>query len=80
MKLLDWIKNRNRADSSVDSQFDPKAHGHENWRGVFAEIRHDESLARARNETGCEPPSATNTGNTPDAKTQQKKQPRSWER
>lgn len=58
MKLLDWIRNRNRPESSVDSGFDPKAHGHKDWKGVFAEIRHDESLARLRNETGCEPPSA----------------------
>ena len=58
MRLLDWINNRNRPDSSVASEFDPKTHGHKDWKGVFAEIRHDEALARVRDETGREPSSA----------------------
>ena len=94
MGMLDWINNRHRPDASIASGFDPKAHGHKDWKGVFAEIRHDEALARVRNETGCEPPSATiepqrnsresdvplTSSNTSDAKVQQKKQSSSWER
>jgi hypothetical protein len=94
MRLLDWIKNRNRPDPSTAPEFSPKEYGHSTWEGLWAEIRHDEALAKIRNETGREPPSGTiepernsreadtplSGGNTSDAKTQQPKQSHSWER
>ena len=40
-----------------ERDLDPKAHGHENWKSVFAEMRGDEALAKRRDETGREPES-----------------------
>ena len=54
MGLIDWIKNRGR-QNPADPEFDPRAHGHKNWKGVFAELRHDEAMAKERNLTGKEP-------------------------
>ena len=54
MGLIDWIKNRGR-QNPVDPEFDPRVHGHKNWKGVFAEMREDYALAKQRDETGREP-------------------------
>lgn len=51
-KLLDWIKERT---GRFHADLDPRAHGHETWKGVSNEIREDEALAKVRNETGKEP-------------------------
>lgn len=56
MGLIDWIKNRGR-QNPVDPEFDPRAHGHKNWKDVFAELREDQALAKQRDETGKEPES-----------------------
>jgi hypothetical protein len=53
MGLIDWIKNRGRSNP-VDPALDPRAHGHKNWNGVFAELREDHALAKHRDETGRE--------------------------
>ncbi len=58
MGLLDWVKNRNRSKIPVEPGFDPREHGHKTWKGVFAEIRHDEALAKRRDATGREPESS----------------------
>jgi hypothetical protein len=50
MGLIDWIKNRGR-QNPVDPELDPRAHGHKNWKGVFAELREDYALAKQRDET-----------------------------
>lgn len=68
-KFLDWIKERT---GSFHQDLDPRAHGHETWKGVSNEIRADEALAKVRNETGKEPQS-------PNQKTV-KRPPPSWER
>jgi hypothetical protein len=54
MGLLDWIRNRN-VPKAPEPDLDPKAHGHESWKGVFAEIRGDEAPAKRLDETGREP-------------------------
>jgi hypothetical protein len=56
MGLIDWIKNRGR-QNPVDPELDPRAHGHKNWKGVFAEQREDCALGKQRDETGREPES-----------------------
>jgi len=56
MRLIDWIKNRGR-EIPKDPELDPRAHGHKTWKGVFTEMRHDEALAKLRDETGREPES-----------------------
>jgi hypothetical protein len=55
MGWLDWMKERNRPALPKGSELDPKTHGHEKWKGIYAEIRRDEGLARLRDETGREP-------------------------
>lgn len=74
MGLLSFIKNRNREfiKPPKDPEFNPKAHGHETWKGVYTELRADEALAKQRNETGHEP-----EGNN--QKTMPRPKP-SWER
>lgn len=56
MGLIDWIRDRGR-QMPVDPELDPRAHGHRNWKGVFAELREDYALAKQRDETGREPES-----------------------
>jgi hypothetical protein len=59
MGLLDWIRNgRNRTASEkgqAEPLLDTRAHGHSSMRDLAAEIRHDESLAKQRDQTGREP-------------------------
>ena len=54
MGFLDWLKGGNRKPVQQDPDFDPRVHGHESWKGVYAEIREDEALAKLRDNTGRE--------------------------
>ena len=68
-KFLDWIKERT---GTFHPDLDPRAHGHETWKGVSNELREYEALAKVRDETGKEPARR-------DQKTV-KRPPPSWER
>lgn len=47
-KLLDWIKERT---GRFHEDFDPRAHGHKSWEGVWQELRKDGALGKLRDES-----------------------------
>jgi hypothetical protein len=52
MKFLEWIRqHREKAELKAFA----REHGHKSIEGLWAEIRHDEALAKIRDETGREP-------------------------
>jgi hypothetical protein len=46
---------RDARERGFDAKSFAKEHGHKNIKGLFAEIRHDEALAKIRDATGREP-------------------------
>ena len=52
MSFLSWIKQRRE---NAELKAFAREHGHDSIEGLWAEIRHDEMLAKERDASGREP-------------------------